>query len=764
MAMIDLRMLRQALGGEISRGELHCPGPGHSRADRSLCVRPTADQPDGFVVHSFAGDDPIACKDHVRGKLGLPAFKPNGGNGHRRSDNAIADMVMRAAMAQDDSKPRGKIVAAYDYVNAGGILLYQVLRLEPKSFRQRRPDGNGGWIYKLDDVCRVLYRWPALLEFPNATVFICEGEKDADRVASLECCATTVASGKWTEECVTALAGRDIIILQDNDAAGSKKALAAAEALHGTARSIRIVLLPGLIEGEDVSDWLDHDRYRDAEKLIEICLSTPTWVPSSPQDPSPAPSTPPASSTPAPPSTPMPSSTPNAAVAATPASDDFRSPAFSDEALALRFAKIHAHDLRYVAAWNKWLSWDDTRWLFDTTLAAWNEARKVCRAAALECNKLKLASALASSKTVAAVINLARSDRRLAATVEQWNTDIWSANTPKGVIDLHTGKMRAHCPTDYMTKITAVAPDSNCQIPIWLAFLDRVTNGDAELIAFLQRMSGYALTGSTQEHALFFHYGVGANGKTTFINVLTGILGDYHKTAPIETFIASHTEHHPTDLAGLHGARLVTSVETEEGRRWAENKIKALTGGDEISARFMRQDFFEFVPTFKLLIAGNNKPSLRSVDEAIRRRLHLIPWNVVIPPDERDKKLGEKLRAEWPGILAWMIEGCMQWQQMGLAPPKAVTSATDAYMEAEDALTAWIEEQCIRDPQAWERTTALYAAWKAWADKSGEYAGSMKRFSQTLEKRDGVTYERDRQMGRGFRGLRLVGDAGFHGA
>ena len=394
--------------------------------------------------------------------------------------------------------------------------------------------------------------------------------------------------------------------------------------------------------------------------------------------------------------------------------------------------------------------------LFDTTLAAWNEARKICRTAAAECDKLKLASALASSKTVAAVISLARSDRRLAATVEQWNTDLWSSNTPGGVIDLRTAKMRAHRPTDYMTKLTAVAPDSKCPIPTWLAFLDTVTGKDADLIAFLQRMGGYSLTGSIQEHALFFLYGTGANGKTTFVNVMTGILGDYHKTAPIETFTASQTDHHPTDLAGLRGARLVTSVETEEGRRWAESKIKTLSGGEAIPARFMRQDYFEYVPQFKLVIAGNHKPGLRSVDEAIRRRLHLLPFNVVIPLERRDKTFGDKLRAEWPGILARMIAGCTQWQQIGLAPPKAVTSATDAYLQAEDALAAWIDEQCIHDPNAWERTTTLFAAWKKWADSGGEYAGTIRRFAQNLESH-GMTYERQSRA-RGFRGLRLVGD------
>jgi putative DNA primase/helicase len=210
----------------------------------------------------------------------------------------------------------------------------------------------------------------------------------------------------------------------------------------------------------------------------------------------------------------------------------------------------------------------------------------------------------------------------------------------------------------------------------------------------------------------------------------------------------------------------VTSIETEEGRRWAEQKITALTGGDEISARFMRQDYFDYTPHFKLVIAGNHKPGLRSINEAIRRRLHLIPWSVVIPEQERDKKLVERLQPEWPGILAWIVAGCLQWQEIGLAPPKIVTEATDAYMEAEDALIAWIDEQCIRDPNAWEKTTTLYAGWKAWAEKSGEYVGSTKRFSQNLEERGpskGVHYKRHKELGRGFLGLRLIGDAGTRG-
>ena len=304
---------------------------------------------------------------------------------------------------------------------------------------------------------------------------------------------------------------------------------------------------------------------------------------------------------------------------------------------------------------------------------------------------------------------------------------------------------------DYCTKITAVAPDGDC--PTWKSFLQRVTGNDDGLIAFLRRACGYALTGVTREHALFFVYGTGANGKSVFINTAAGILADYHKTAPIETFVASNSERHPTDLAGLRGARLVTATETEEGRRWAESKIKTLTGGDKISARFMRQDFFEFTPNFKLLIAGNHKPGVRSVDEAIRRRLHLIPFKVTIPAAERDHGLTEALKAEWPAILRWMIQGCLEWQAVGLRPPKVVTDATAAYLEAEDAFAAWIDDCYVRDPQAWTASAALFTSWSEWAEKAGEHVGTQKSLSQVLEAR-GFTYKH-RRNGRGFLGLRV---------
>jgi putative DNA primase/helicase len=429
-----------------------------------------------------------------------------------------------------------------------------------------------------------------------------------------------------------------------------------------------------------------------------------------------------------------------------------RPPAFTDEALALAFAARHANDLRYVAAWGKWLSWDGACWRFDDTLQAFDRAREVCREASAACNKGKVASAIASAKTVSAVERLAKADRRMAATIEQWDADPWLLNTPGGIIDLRTGKYIERKATNYMTRITAVAPGGPC--PRFLAFLKTITAGDQELQNYLQRALGYALTGLTTEHVLFFGYGTGANGKGVLLNTVSRLMGTYHKTAPIETFTASNSDRHPTDLAGLRGARLVTATETEEGRRWAEARIKTLTGGDPVSARFMRQDFFEYVPSFKLFITGNHKPSLRSVDEAIRRRFHLVPFAITIPAEDRDRDLGEKLRSEWPGILAWLIEGCLHWQKLGLRPPRAVLDATKAYLEAEDAISAWLDERYERDASAWTSSTALYSSWKGWAEQNGEHPDSMKRLSQKLESR-GLVPER-KMHGRGFRGLRLL--------
>jgi putative DNA primase/helicase len=324
-------------------------------------------------------------------------------------------------------------------------------------------------------------------------------------------------------------------------------------------------------------------------------------------------------------------------------------------------------------------------------------------------------------------------------------------------VDLASGESVPNRREDYCTKIAGTAmaePGTSC--PIWLSFLNTVMAEDQSLIDYLQRMCGYCLTGLIKEHAMFFLYGTGANGKSVFINTLRGVFGSYHTTAPIETFTLANSIQHPTELAGLMGARLVTAIETEEGRTWAESKLKTITGGDEVSARFMRQDFFRFTPTFKLMIAGNHKPRLRSVDEAIRRRFHLIPFAVTIPEADRDKDLSEKLKPEWPAILRWMVDGCLKWQEIGLSPPQAVIDATNKYLETEDSIGTWIADRCECKCSYEDTSANLFASWKAWAELMGEVPGSRKEFSEILQGRGMEPTTIGHSKARAYKGIRVI--------
>jgi len=426
----------------------------------------------------------------------------------------------------------------------------------------------------------------------------------------------------------------------------------------------------------------------------------------------------------------------------------------AEESLALAYAERHEHEQRYVAAWGRWMRYDGTRWDFDDTLHAFDRARAICRKVALECDSAKAAAAVASAKTVAAVERLAKADRRLAATADQWDTCPWSLQDDCMTIDLRTGIAREPDATDYITKKAACAASPNgTPHPIWDAFLQRVVP-DPELQSFLQRYCGYAATGITSEHKFVFAYGTGANGKSTFINTIAATFGDYATIADMNTFIATNNERHPTDLAKLRGARLVVAQETQKGRRWDETKIKALTGGDKITARFMRQDFFDFAPTFKLFIAGNHKPRLHTIDEAMRRRLLLVPFTVQIPPGERDPHLLHKLEAERPAILRWCIDGCLEWQRIGLAPPTIVQDATEAYFADQDVLQQWLDE-CTYDagPLAFTRTSDLFASWKSWNEERNLKPGSATGLSEALMDHG---YEKTREGGTGHRGFRCL--------
>lgn len=418
----------------------------------------------------------------------------------------------------------------------------------------------------------------------------------------------------------------------------------------------------------------------------------------------------------------------------------------TEDGIARAFAVKHKDDLRFDHTRGKWYAWDGARWKEENTRLAFQYARELCR----EYNRKDRDKALPKVRTAAAVETFAQADRRLAMTHELWDTDPWLLCTPGGTVDLRTSAMRPNRQDNHITKVTAVTPEAT-DTPLFRQFLEEATCGDTELQSYLQRLAGYALTGITWEHALFFLYGQGGNGKGTLVNALSEIMGDYATAAPMETFTASKYDRHPTELASLHGARLVTASETEEGRAWAESRIKQLTGGDPIKARYMRRDFFEYLPQFKLVFLGNHKPVLRNVDDAARRRFHVIPFTH--KPTTPDKTLPERLKDEYPGILDWAIQGCLEWQKSGLMVPGVVREETENYFADQDLFTQWLQECTERKYETTGETSArLFGSWDKWARGQGEAPGDSKAFKEKLSQA-GYTYSKKVPGSGGKRGF-----------
>lgn len=439
--------------------------------------------------------------------------------------------------------------------------------------------------------------------------------------------------------------------------------------------------------------------------------------------------------------------------------------AYSDAAVANMLMKLHGKDMRYCPERGGWMAWDGVRWNDDNS-------RRVTYLAGVLCQRLShqaldliadpkkaeaVATRLASNSTKNAVANYCADHPAMQVAIEKLDGDPYLLNTPAGMVDLRTGEMQPHDPHQYATRCTAVAPSEGAA-PLWHRFLDEATAGDVELQRYLQRLIGYALTGLKSEHNLAFLYGPGGNGKGVFLNTIAGIFDSYAEAASMDTFTASKFERHPTDLAGLAGARLVTAQETQEGRRWDEQKVKQLTSADPVKARFMREDFFTFAPTFKLVFAGNHKPEIRNLDDAMRRRFHLVPFTV--KPTRVDPLLPDKLKAEWPQILAWAIEGTRMWLAEGLNPPATVLEATAEYFDEEDPIGQWIRDRVVFEPDAdFVSSADLYENWREWCGENGEYARSAKALVRALKDRGGFRQRRT-NTARGFVGIRLRGGPG----
>jgi phage/plasmid primase, P4 family, C-terminal domain len=407
----------------------------------------------------------------------------------------------------------------------------------------------------------------------------------------------------------------------------------------------------------------------------------------------------------------------------------------TEDGVARNFTERHRNRLRFDHDMGKWFEWTGDHWAADGRARAFNYCREAAHRASVDASAKELSTARRAS-FASGVERMAKADPAHAVTQEVWDPDPWLIGVPGGVVDLKNGRMRPAAPEDMVTKRCAVAPAPTQDCPRWLQFLEEATGEDLDLIRFLQQWAGYSLTGITREHALVFMYGGGGNGKSVFLNTVAGMLGDYATQASMDTFTASKHDRHPTDLAALRGARMVTASETEEGRAWAEARIKALTGGDKISARFMRQDFFEFTPQFKLIIAGNHRPTLRNIDPAMQRRLNIVPFTR--KPATPDQELETKLRAEWPGILRWAIDGALDWQLNGLIRPSSVTAATAAYFEENDLFGTFLEEMCETDPgnDRWfEPAPGFFKRWQEYAIAAGDEPGNARWLGENMARR-----------------------------
>jgi len=424
----------------------------------------------------------------------------------------------------------------------------------------------------------------------------------------------------------------------------------------------------------------------------------------------------------------------------------------TQDGVARVFAERYADQMQYCHHAGAWLEWTGAQWKRDDVQRAFQFSRELGREFSEHSARTEF-KALRTAAFASGVEKLARVDPRIAATSERWDQDPFLLGTPEGAVDLRTGRLKASDPADGITRLAAVAPRAGMACLVWQRFLSETFAGDAELIRFIQQWFGYCLTGDTSEHALLFGFGNGGNGKSVLMNTISGIMGGYVTSAPMGTFTAAKHDAHPTEIAMLRGARLVAASETERGRAWAESRIKQLTGGDPVTARFMHKDFFTFQPAFKLAIMGNHKPSLRSIDDAVRRRFNLVPF--MNRPAVVDHRLEQRLKPEWPGILQWMVEGCLDWQANGLIRPAAVALATDSYFEDQDLFGQWLKEACEEQPRHTEPTAALFSKWEVFAHEAGDFAGSRKLFAEELSKRGFSTVKAGHGNVRSVKGLKL---------
>jgi len=622
--------------------------------------------------------------------------------------------------ARHGDKPR-EIVATYIYVDEHGKRLYRKIRYEPKGFDQERAEGVGGWTGGLGcmkGVRRVLFGLPQILasKDTDATVYWCEGEKDAiNATKQLEVTATTCTEGagslkKWNPEYGEALRGRDVVLIPDGDVTGKRHMLFIAANLRGVAKRVRILYLPT----HDISDWLlEHDKAEFFDDLLPKARDCDIELAS------------------------------NLGATATGGDGDKPSEDIEtelDEAMpvtntdtgnAVRLVRLYGDRLRYCYEQGCWYVWTNKVWQRDLGARINHYATKTVKSIYIEASKetdsakakelAKHAMQSESNHRIVAMIARAESQPGIPIAIQEIDQDNWLLNCANGTLDLRTGELRPFSKDDYITHIIATPYDPNAKCPEWDKFLKRVMNNDPDLTAYLQKCVGYSLTGDTRTELVFFVYGEGQNGKSTFISAIRVLMGCYaHRVSPdVFMQLKGKGSGGPKEsLANLRGKRFVAASEIEEGRRLHMSLVKSLTGAESITADRKYEHEIEWQPTHHLWLSGNYRPEIRDDSIAAWRRLKIVPFTVYIPDTEKDEALKFKLLDELPGILAWAVRGCLAYQKEGLKEPQAVILATSDYRKENDILGNFIDEAYIVEVGATVTNKQLRADLKAWCVSS----------------------------------------------
>ena len=438
---------------------------------------------------------------------------------------------------------------------------------------------------------------------------------------------------------------------------------------------------------------------------------------------------------------------------------------FTDTTNAYRMMIENGKDIRFNALWKKWLVWNGIRWELDDGYLIHDRGLKMIRGIYRELlktadyrDRIDIEKHAMQSEAVRrrkALIEAASWIPELNIKTDDLDKDTLLFNVQNGTVDLRSGELCDHRQEDYITRAANVQYDPNADCPAWKQFVREIMNYNTDLIHFIQNAAGWAITGDTSEQTMFILFGTGANGKSTFLNTIMNLLGDYAIATPTETFMKKSGDQISNDIARLRGTRFVTTTEAEHGRRISEPLIKQITGNDRMTARFLYGEYFNFIPTFKIFMATNHKPVIKGTDHGIWRRIKLIPFTTRIEVDKQDKHLEQKLMLEGSGILNWLIEGAMRWCREGLKTPNIIINATDEYRAEMDVIGNFIKERCVQEVGYEIKARELFKCYQDWCDDHNEHAVS-ERFLGLRLKELGLDQKRNND-GRYWQGLGLRG-------